>query len=101
MPAAERPAPLPDVPTFAEAGFPDFLYTGWYSLQAPPGTPEPVLDRLSGAAVETFKAPRTRELMASQGIARAPAGKAALLARIERELPLHRELMQKAGMAPE
>jgi tripartite-type tricarboxylate transporter receptor subunit TctC len=32
------------------AGLPDFVYTGWYSLQAPPGTPEPILDRLSEAA---------------------------------------------------
>jgi tripartite-type tricarboxylate transporter receptor subunit TctC len=101
QPTPARPAALPDVPTFAEAGFPDFLYTGWYSLQAPPGTPEPILERLSDAAVDTFKDPRTRELMASQGIARAPGGRAALLARIERELPLHRELMQKAGMVPE
>ncbi len=101
VPTAARPAVLPDVPTFAELGFPDFVYTGWYSLQAPPGTPEPILDRLSDAAIDTFKDPRTRELMVSQGIARAPGGKAALLARIERELPLHRELMRKAGMAPE
>lgn len=101
VPTAARPAVLADVPTFAELGFPDFVYTGWYSLGAPPGTPEPILDRLSDAAVDTFKDPRTRELMASQGIARAPGGKAALLARIERELALHRELMRKAGMAPE
>lgn len=37
----------------------------------------------------------------SQGLARAPQGKAALLARIERELPLHRDPMRKAGMVPE
>lgn len=101
VPTAARPAVLPDVPTFAEAGFPDFVYTGWYSLQAPPGTPEPILARLSEASIETFKDPRTRELMAAQGIARAPGGKAPLLARIERELPLHRDLMRKAGMVPE
>jgi tripartite-type tricarboxylate transporter receptor subunit TctC len=101
QPTAARPAALPDVPTFAEAGFPDFLYTGWYSLQAPPGTPEPILARLSDAAIESFKDPRSREIMASQGIARAPGGKAALLARIDRELTLHRELMRKAGMVPE
>lgn len=101
VPTAARPAVLPDVPTFAELGFPDFLYTGWYSLQAPPGTPGPILARLSEAAVETFKDPRTRETMAAQGIARAPGGKGPLLARIEREIPLHRELMRKAGIAPE
>jgi tripartite-type tricarboxylate transporter receptor subunit TctC len=101
VPTPARPAALPDVPTFEELGFSDFVYTGWYSLEAPTGTPEPILDRLSDAAIDTFKDPRTRELMASQGIARAPGGKKALLARIEHELPLHRELMRKAGMVPE
>ena len=56
---------------------------------------------MTEAAIDTFKDPRTREVMQAQGIARAPGGKAALLARIERELPLHRELMRKAGMVPE
>lgn len=101
VPTAARPAVLPRVPTFGEAGFADFLYTGWYSLQAPPGTPERIIARLKGAAVETFKDPRTREVMAAQGLARAPGGRAALLHRIERELPLHRELMARAGMVPE
>jgi tripartite-type tricarboxylate transporter receptor subunit TctC len=101
VPTAARPPVLPDVPTFAESGFPDFLYTAWYSLQAPPGTPEPLLARLSEAATAAFNDPRVQELMAAQGLAAAPAGKAALLARIERELPLHRELMRKAGMVPE
>ena len=59
-PTAARTAALPDVPTFAELGFPDFLYTGWYSLQAPPGTPEPVLARLSEAATAAFNDPRAR-----------------------------------------
>ena len=101
VPAAARPAALPDVPTFGETGFPDFLYTGWYSLQAPPGTPEPILARLAEAATATFNDPHAQDLMAAQGIVPAPAGKAALLARIERELRLHRELMRRAGMVPE
>ena len=56
---------------------------------------------MSEAATAAFNDPRAQELMAAQGIAPAPAGRAALLARIERELPLHRELMRRAGMAPE
>ena len=98
---APPPPALPGVPASAGLGFPAFVYPGWSPPQAPPGPPEPILARLSDAAIDTFKDPRTRELMASQGIARAPGGKKALLARIEHELPLHRELMRKAGMAPE
>ena len=101
VPTEERAEQLPDVPTFGELGFPDFLYTGWYAIQAPPGTPEPIQARILEAMAATFADPKVRALMAAQGLAPAPMGRDALLARIRRELPLHRELMQKAGLNPE
>src|SRR5579863_9877276 len=39
---------LPDVPTAAEAGFPDLQIDTWYALYAPAGTPKAVVDRLAG-----------------------------------------------------
>jgi tripartite-type tricarboxylate transporter receptor subunit TctC len=44
-----RYAELPDVPTMAEAGYPDFLMTFWTGVVAPAGTPEPVIERLNRA----------------------------------------------------
>lgn len=44
-----RVATLPDVPTSAEAGVPEFNVTTWYGLYAPRGTPKPVVDQLVGA----------------------------------------------------
>jgi tripartite-type tricarboxylate transporter receptor subunit TctC len=38
---------LPNVPTFAEAGFPGFEVTSWYAMVMRSGTPRPVIDRLS------------------------------------------------------
>ena len=43
----ERWPTLPDVPTMAEAGMPDFVMTSWGAIVAPPGTPQSVLDKLS------------------------------------------------------
>ena len=40
---------LPDVPTSAEAGLPDFQQQGWNGLFAPKATPEPVIARLNAA----------------------------------------------------
>jgi len=40
---------LPDVPTTAEAGMPQFNLTVWFGLSAPKGTPRPVVDKLSKA----------------------------------------------------
>jgi tripartite-type tricarboxylate transporter receptor subunit TctC len=39
---------VPDVPTFAEAGFPNFEMSTWFSLFAPKGTPKEIVDQLNG-----------------------------------------------------
>ncbi|MDB5568056.1 MAG: tricarboxylate transport protein [Tardiphaga sp.] len=44
-----RLAHLPDLPTAAEAGLPQFEISGWYALFAPKGTPKPIIDKLNGA----------------------------------------------------
>ena len=44
-----RHASFPDVPTFAEAGLPDYAPIAWQGLLAPAGTPQPILDKLSAA----------------------------------------------------
>jgi tripartite-type tricarboxylate transporter receptor subunit TctC len=94
-----RVAAFPAIPTVAEQGFPGFGGGAWYSLQAPPGLPEPLKARLTQAAVETFSVPAAIEFMRAQGLAPATAfGEAALVARIRRELDQHRELMARAGI---
>lgn len=49
MTGAERSPVAPDVPTTAEAGFPDVTTGGWYGLHAPAGTPSEVVDRIADA----------------------------------------------------
>ncbi|MCO6414932.1 tripartite tricarboxylate transporter substrate binding protein [Siccirubricoccus sp. KC 17139] len=44
---AERTPALPEVPTVAESGLPDYEATAWFGLQAPRGTPQPILERLN------------------------------------------------------
>jgi tripartite-type tricarboxylate transporter receptor subunit TctC len=45
----KRSPMLPDVPTTAEAGMPDFNLTVWFGLSAPKGTPPAVIDKLNRA----------------------------------------------------
>ena len=58
---------LPNVPTFAEAGYPKVEVLNWQGLIAPKGTPKAIIDKLNAAANETLKDPQLRELMLSQG----------------------------------
>jgi tripartite-type tricarboxylate transporter receptor subunit TctC len=56
--SAERSPLLPDVPTFAEAGFGGYPGQGWWGLAAPRGTPRELVDRLNTAFVELFNEPQ-------------------------------------------
>ena len=60
---------IPDVPTMAEAGMPDFNTPLWFGLLAPAGTPRPVIDKLAAAAKQAMHAPDTVDLLRKQGFA--------------------------------
>jgi tripartite-type tricarboxylate transporter receptor subunit TctC len=49
MARTERWHEIPNVPTLAEQGFPDFTLDAWTGVVAPHGTPEPILARLNAA----------------------------------------------------
>jgi tripartite-type tricarboxylate transporter receptor subunit TctC len=55
--APARLAELPNVPTFAEAGYPNFAVNAWYALYAPARTPAPVIERLSAELGKIMKSP--------------------------------------------
>ena len=58
---------LPNVPSFAEVGYPKVEVLNWQGLVAPKGTPKAIIDKLNAAANEALKDPQLRELMLSQG----------------------------------
>ena len=65
--APRRLALLPDVPTMAEAGLPDFEVSGWSGLFAPSKTPPAVLARLNQATVKVLTSPEVRNQFLGQG----------------------------------
>ena len=64
---AGRTPVLPDVPTFAEAGYPAFAARAWAGLVAPGGTPTPVIDRLAQASARAVQRPEFREFVNKLG----------------------------------
>src|SRR5687768_3893898 len=55
--AAKRSTEYPDVPTFAEAGLPQYDTNAWYSMHAPAGTPPEIVRRLNGELVAILRDP--------------------------------------------
>jgi tripartite-type tricarboxylate transporter receptor subunit TctC len=64
----ERYPDLPDVPTAAESGMPEFEVDTWYGVLAPAGVPREVVARLNGDLVKIMRAPEMRERLAAMGI---------------------------------
>jgi len=77
-----RSALLPQVPTFAEAGYPGFVMASWSGLFVPAGTPPAIIQRLHGDFAKALRAPdvqaRLAEL-ATEAVAMPPAEFAAVL----------------------
>jgi len=63
-----RTALLPDVPTVAESGFPDFETTQWLGLVAPAGTPQVVIARLHREIQNIAREPAFVEKLGSIGL---------------------------------
>lgn len=62
-----RSPQLPDVPTMAEAGIPDFVTTAWLGLFAPAGTPAAVVDRIYQELVKVDANPEYRRRIVEAG----------------------------------
>ncbi len=65
--STKRSPALPDVPTTAEAGFPDVVATAWFGVQAPARTPKPIIDKLGAEIDAVVKEPATRSRIAELG----------------------------------
>ncbi len=63
----QRLAALPDLPTFAEAGFPGIEGKGWMGIMVPLGTPEPVIRRLHKELAQILKSPEIVEQWVASG----------------------------------
>jgi tripartite-type tricarboxylate transporter receptor subunit TctC len=63
----DRLSLLPDLPTLAEAGVPDYQTSSWYGILAPAGTPPDVVTRLNAAIVKIVGQPEVRQALAQEG----------------------------------
>jgi len=58
---------LPEVPTFAEAGYPGFEVNSWFALFVPVATPRPVIDKIAAAVTQVVHSPDISKRFADDG----------------------------------
>jgi len=96
---ATRSTALPQVPTFVEAGLPDYDVGSWNVLLAPKGTPPEVVEVLKKEVTASLATPQVRDLLKTQGV-EPPSSKepAAFLADEERKFE---RLVRETGVTME
>ena len=63
----KRAEALPDVPTSAEAGFPQYQSESWFGMIGPRALPKSLVSRINADAVAVLKEPATRERIVRAG----------------------------------
>lgn len=92
---------MPDVPTMAEAGIPDAVVETEQYFLAPAGTPAPIVKRLSDETSAILQDPAVKDKMLTAGFLVKYEEPDGLRARFARELPLWKEVVERAGIKKE
>jgi tripartite-type tricarboxylate transporter receptor subunit TctC len=66
--SATRYPTFPNTPTVVEVGIPEFVWTTWFALVAPAGTPRPIIDRLHDEIARGFKNPELTARLTNAGL---------------------------------
>jgi len=90
---------MPNVPTMAEAGIANAVVETSQMFLAPAGTPEHIIRRLADETRIILAKPETREKMLNAGFMVNFEGPDALRARMVREVPMWKEIVERAGLA--
>jgi len=96
--SAQRNRLLPEVPTFAELGYPKIAVSLWYGLLAPAGTPMPLIQRLNREVVKALDAPEVRERLLAQGAEPMPGTPEAFASFMQEEMAKWAPVVKQAGI---
>jgi tripartite-type tricarboxylate transporter receptor subunit TctC len=89
---------MPETPTIAEMGLPDYEGILWIGMVAPAGTPKPIIDRLAAANARAVRSPDVIEKLQNIGVDPVGGTTGEFASLIARELPQWRNLVQAANI---
>jgi tripartite-type tricarboxylate transporter receptor subunit TctC len=97
----KRVAQLPDVPTMAEAGMPDYKYDSWFAIMAPAGTPAPIIKKINEDIATILKTPEMQARWQTLGAIPMTSTPAELDAMIRSDSERYGKVLQAAGVTPQ
>ncbi|NUN59652.1 MAG: tripartite tricarboxylate transporter substrate binding protein [Burkholderiaceae bacterium] len=89
----------PDVPTMAEAGYPDIVQSSWIGLMAPAGTPKEVVDRMSKELAKAVKSPELSARLQGMGFGPAGSTPAQFQSLIDSDISVYGAISRKANIS--
>lgn len=95
--SADRSTNLPDVPTMAQAGVPDFEAGSWFGVLAPAGTPAPIVNRIDQAIEKAMADPDMQKRVIELGAVPTVKGPKEFDAYIGAEIEKWKAVVQAAG----
>ncbi|RYY83195.1 MAG: tripartite tricarboxylate transporter substrate binding protein [Comamonadaceae bacterium] len=96
----KRGMPLPELPVMGES-VPNFVLEGWHGVMAPPGTPAPIVERLSQAMRTALADPAVAKRITDSYIDVTPSTPAEFGATIRDDWVKYSRITQDAGIKPE
>jgi tripartite-type tricarboxylate transporter receptor subunit TctC len=97
----ERVAAIPQVPTIAESGYPDYEAVVWFGVVAPAGTPRDVVATLTKGFEVALNAPLTSQRLLDVGLLPAYLGPAAMAAHLAQKLDEYSRAIDAAKIKAE
>jgi tripartite-type tricarboxylate transporter receptor subunit TctC len=93
----ERAPLLPDVPTMAEAGLPNFIVTSWMGLMAPANTPPDIVNRLASEIDKVLASAEVKKILTDRGYETMGGGPAAFAKYLEADIVLWAKVVKASG----
>ncbi len=95
----KRLAALPEVPTFEEAGFPDFEVFFWQGIAVPAGTAPEIVKRLSTEVVKAVSNPEVHKRFTDAGMEVLPMGSEEMAREIRKDQAFWVPLIKELGIS--
>jgi len=97
MTGAKRFSLLPELPTIAEAGLPDYVVNNWYGIFVPTGTSPEIVARLNAEISKALNAPDVKQRLLEAGIEAAPSSSEQFASYVRSETGKWAKVVKDAG----